>query len=69
MKLSKPSLLFESKHLDHAGGGTHSRQIIYLLSEFFTVYCEKDVVALIQLFLRMRGDALVDESSIVYSHA
>ncbi len=43
MKLSKPSLLFESKHLDHAGGGTHSRQIIYLLSEFFTVYCEKDV--------------------------
>ncbi len=43
MKLSKPSLLFESKHLDHAGGGTHSRQIIYLLSEFFTVYCEKNI--------------------------
>jgi len=37
--------------------------------ERIKVYCEKDVVALIQLFLRMRGDSLVDESSIVYSHA
>ncbi len=37
--------------------------------ERIKVYCEKDVVALIQLFLRMRGEALVDESSIVYSHA
>lgn len=31
------------------------------------VYCEKDVAALIQLFLKMRGDELVDEGSIVYS--
>jgi DNA polymerase elongation subunit (family B) len=30
-------------------------------------YCEKDVVALIQLFLRMRGNALVDEAEIHYS--
>ncbi len=30
-------------------------------------YCEKDVVALIQLFLRMRGDALVEEGEIYYS--
>jgi DNA polymerase elongation subunit (family B) len=37
--------------------------------ERIKVYCEKDVVALIQLFLRMRGDSLVNESSIVYSHA
>ena len=28
------------------------------------LYCEKDVVALIQLFLRMRGDALVSEGNI-----
>lgn len=35
--------------------------------ERIKVYCEKDVVALIQLFLRMRGDALVDESGIHYS--
>ena len=35
--------------------------------ERIKVYCEKDVVALIQLFLRMRGDALVDESDIHYS--
>ncbi|MFN5910973.1 MAG: 3'-5' exonuclease [Bacteroidota bacterium] len=27
-------------------------------------YCEKDVVALIQLFLRMRGDSLVEEGEI-----
>jgi predicted PolB exonuclease-like 3'-5' exonuclease len=30
-------------------------------------YCEKDVVALIQLFLRMRGDHLVDEGEIHFS--
>lgn len=43
MKNSKPSLLFETKHLDYAGGGTHSRQIIFLLSEYFTVYCKEDI--------------------------
>ena len=37
--------------------------------ERIKIYCEKDVVALIQLFLRMRGDSLVDESSIIFSHA
>lgn len=35
--------------------------------ERIKVYCEKDVVALIQLFLKMRGDALVDEAEITYS--
>ncbi len=35
--------------------------------ERIKVYCEKDVVALIQLFLRMRGDSLVDDSDIHYS--
>ncbi|MCF8416146.1 MAG: 3'-5' exonuclease [Crocinitomicaceae bacterium] len=35
--------------------------------ERIKVYCEKDVVALIQLFLRMKGDALVDDSEIQYS--
>jgi len=35
--------------------------------ERIKVYCEKDVVALIQLFLRMRGDALVEESEIHFS--
>ncbi len=35
--------------------------------ERIKIYCEKDVVALIQLFLRMRGDALVAESEIHYS--
>ena len=30
-------------------------------------YCEKDVIALIQLFLRMKGDALVPESCIEVS--
>lgn len=30
-------------------------------------YCEKDVVALIQLFLKMRGDALVEEGEIHFS--
>jgi hypothetical protein len=28
------------------------------------IYCEKDVVALIQLFLRLKGDALIPESQI-----
>lgn len=35
--------------------------------ERIKVYCEKDVVALIQLFLRMRGDNLVEEGEIHYS--
>jgi hypothetical protein len=35
--------------------------------ERIKVYCEKDVAALIQLFLRMRGDALVEESEIFFS--
>ncbi len=35
--------------------------------ERIKVYCEKDVVALIQLFLRMRGEALVEESEVHYS--
>lgn len=35
--------------------------------ERIKVYCEKDVVALIQLFLKMRGNALVEESSIFFS--
>lgn len=35
--------------------------------ERIKVYCEKDVVALIQLFLRMRGEALVDDGEIHYS--
>lgn len=35
--------------------------------ERIKVYCEKDVVALIQLFLRMRGDDLVDEGEIHFS--
>lgn len=29
-------------------------------------YCEKDVVALIQLFLRMNGESLVDEGNITF---
>lgn len=32
--------------------------------ERIKTYCEKDVVALIQLFLKMKGDALVDDSRI-----
>lgn len=35
--------------------------------ERIKVYCEKDVVALIQLFLKMGGDTLVDEGEIYYS--
>ncbi|MEY3236382.1 MAG: hypothetical protein RI883_483 [Bacteroidota bacterium] len=35
--------------------------------ERIKVYCEKDVVALVQLFLRMRGDALIDEGDIQFS--
>lgn len=35
--------------------------------ERIKTYCEKDVVALIQLFLRMKGDSLIDEGSIEYS--
>lgn len=36
-------------------------------TERIKVYCEKDVVALIQLFLRMRGDQLVQEADVHYS--
>lgn len=35
--------------------------------ERIKIYCEKDVVALIQLFLKMRGDGLVDEGDIHFS--
>lgn len=35
--------------------------------ERIKVYCEKDVVALVQLFLRMRGDALIDDGEIQFS--
>ncbi|RFC53292.1 3'-5' exonuclease [Brumimicrobium aurantiacum] len=35
--------------------------------ERIKVYCEKDVVALIQLFLKMKGNDLVEESNILYS--
>jgi DNA polymerase elongation subunit (family B) len=35
--------------------------------ERIKVYCEKDVVALIQLFLKMKGDGLVEEGDISYS--
>jgi hypothetical protein len=35
--------------------------------ERIKVYCEKDVLALIQLFLRMRGDALVEEGDVQFS--
>lgn len=35
--------------------------------ERIKVYCEKDVVALIQLFLRMKGDSLVSEEDIHFS--
>lgn len=31
------------------------------------LYCEKDVVALIQLFLRMKGENLIPEGDIIYS--
>ncbi len=36
--------------------------------ERIKIYCEKDVVALIQLFLRMKGEPLVEEDNIHYSH-
>ena len=35
--------------------------------ERIKVYCEKDVVALIQVFLKFRGDALVEEDNVKYS--
>lgn len=35
--------------------------------ERIKVYCEKDVVALIQLFLKMKGDGLVSDGDIHYS--
>ncbi len=35
--------------------------------ERIKTYCEKDVVALIQLFLRMRGESLVEEGEIYLS--
>lgn len=31
------------------------------------LYCEKDVVALIQLFLRLKGQNLIEEGDIIYS--
>lgn len=34
--------------------------------ERIKVYCEKDVVALIQLFLKIRGNTLVEDDSIYY---
>jgi hypothetical protein len=36
--------------------------------ERIKIYCEKDVVALIQLFMRMRGEALIEEAEIQFSH-
>ena len=35
--------------------------------ERIKVYCEKDVVALVQLFLRMKGDTLIGEGDIQFS--
>jgi len=35
--------------------------------ERIKVYCEKDVVALVQLFLRMKGDPLIGEGDIQFS--
>lgn len=35
--------------------------------ERIMIYCEKDVVALIQLFVKMQGGVLVDEGEIYYS--
>lgn len=35
--------------------------------ERIKVYCEKDVVALIQLLLKMKGEGLIEESEIHYS--
>ena len=35
--------------------------------ERIKIYCEKDVVALIQVFLKMKGDALVHEDEVHYS--
>lgn len=36
--------------------------------ERIKIYCEKDVVALIQLFMRMRGEMLIEEAEIQFSH-
>jgi len=33
--------------------------------ERITIYCQKDVIALIQLFLRFRNEALVEEDNII----
>lgn len=35
--------------------------------ERIKIYCEKDVVALIQLFLKMQGETMVDEGEIYHS--
>ncbi len=35
--------------------------------ERIKLYCEKDVVALIQLLLKMKGDGLVEEGDIIFS--
>lgn len=37
--------------------------------ERIKIYCEKDVVALIQLYLRMQGEPLIEESAIIYRGA
>ncbi len=37
--------------------------------ERIKTYCEKDVVALIQLFLKMRGEALVEDEEVVFSNS
>jgi 3'-5' exonuclease len=37
--------------------------------ERIKTYCEKDVVALIQLFLKIKGEPLVEENSIYYSNS
>ncbi|MCO5259551.1 MAG: 3'-5' exonuclease [Crocinitomicaceae bacterium] len=35
--------------------------------ERIKVYCEKDVIALIQLFLRMQGEPMIDEGEIMHT--
>ena len=53
---------------DDISGADVSR-VYYVNKELKRIktYCEKDVVALIQLFLKMRGDNLISESSIYFS--
>ncbi len=35
--------------------------------ERIKIYCEKDVVALIQLFLKMQGESMIDEGEVFFS--